>query len=79
MQTIGSITISGGIPTVGYNLVPLIILSMIKDAFEDYKRHKSDNEENNKLATSFNQTANKFTKKEWKEIYPGEIVKVESD
>ena len=50
MQTIESISISNQIPTVGYNLVPLVILSMIKDAFEDYKRHKSDAEENNKMA-----------------------------
>ena len=50
---------------------------MIKDAFEDYKRHKSDSEENNKMAVVYKHIDGKFTQKEWKEIYPGEIVKVE--
>jgi phospholipid-transporting ATPase len=54
MQMQQSITITSGLPTVGYNLVPLIILSMIKDAFEDYKRHKADKSENEKKALVYN-------------------------
>ena len=52
---------------------------MIKDAFEDYKRHKSDAEENNKMAIAYNQQTQRFDKKKWANIYPGEIVKIEQD
>lgn len=47
MQTIRSITISAGkavqaVPTIG-----VMILSMLKDLYEDVKRHRNDAEENN--------------------------------
>lgn len=32
-----------------FPLSVVILVSMIKDIFEDNKRHKSDNEENNKF------------------------------
>ena len=46
LQTVPLITISEGIPTMALPLTFVVILSMIKDAFEDYKRHKSDDKEN---------------------------------
>ncbi len=48
MQTRPAITISAGVPA---NLGPLILvlfISLIKDAYEDYQRHKRD--ENMNLA-----------------------------
>lgn len=39
MQTIKMISISGGSPVMGFPLMFVILVSMIKDAFEDYKRH----------------------------------------
>ena len=79
MQTRNAITITNGLPTVGYNLVPLIILSMIKDAFEDYKRHKADGAENNKTVNVYNPKSGKFVQKLWRSVYPGEILKLEDD
>lgn len=79
MQMQQSITITSGLPTVGYNLVPLIILSMIKDAFEDYKRHKADKSENEKKALVYNLAKCTFEQRAWKTIYPGEILKIEDD
>lgn len=46
MQTIKSISISGGKSAMAVPLFFVILTSMLKDAFEDYKRHKADNEEN---------------------------------
>ena len=46
MQTIKSISISYGKSAMALPLSFVILISMLKDAFEDYKRHKSDNEEN---------------------------------
>lgn len=44
------ISISGGKPVMLMPLAFVIGVSMIKDIFEDYKRHKSDRQENFKTA-----------------------------
>lgn len=49
MQMIPVISISAGKPVMLMPLSFVIIVSMIKDIFEDYKRHKSDKQENFKL------------------------------
>lgn len=46
MQTIPLISISGGKPAMAAPLVLVVLVSMVKDAFEDYKRAKQDKEEN---------------------------------
>jgi len=48
MQTIKSISISNGVPASAYPLAAVVAVAMLKDAFEDYKRNKSDSEENMK-------------------------------
>lgn len=48
MQTVKKISISGGKSVMSLPLGFIVMVSMIKDAFEDHQRHKSDNEENNK-------------------------------
>lgn len=58
-------------------LLPLgfiIFVSMLKDAFEDYKRHKSDFEENNKETLVLKN--GEFVKVLWKDLLIGDIVKV---
>jgi phospholipid-transporting ATPase len=53
MQTRPSITISGGYPA---NLMPLclvLIMSMLKDGYEDFQRFKKDKTENNKKVFIF--------------------------
>ena len=42
MQTIDIISISAGKPVMLMPLSFVIVVSMIKDIFEDFKRHKSD-------------------------------------
>ena len=42
MQMIDMISISNGKPAMALPLVVIILVSMVKDAFEDYKRHKAD-------------------------------------
>ena len=39
LQTVPAITISAGKPAMALPLTAVIIVSMLKDAFEDYKRH----------------------------------------
>lgn len=46
-----NITISDGLPTIYLPLVTIVILTAIKDFYEDYKRKKSDREENHSKCT----------------------------
>jgi len=43
MQTFKIISISGGTPMMIFPLSLVVIVSMVKDAFEDYARYKNDN------------------------------------
>ena len=46
MQMVEVISISNGSPAMAPPLMFVVCLSMIKDAYEDYKRHKEDHSEN---------------------------------
>jgi hypothetical protein len=50
MQMIDAISISGGQPAMLPPLIFVISASMIKDAYEDYQRHKDDDKENGQTA-----------------------------
>ena len=63
MQMITVISISNGQPAMLPPLAFVIILSMIKDAYEDYKRHKEDRGENNAECEVFSKETNRFEKK----------------
>ena len=57
----------------------VVAVSMIKDAFEDYKRHKSDGQENDTEAMLFDPTAKQFKVSQWKNIRVGQIVRLKCD
>ncbi|CAL9778069.1 unnamed protein product [Musa acuminata subsp. burmannicoides] len=65
--------------------VPLgtvLVLTAIKDAYEDYQRHRSDIAENNRLAAILplhRPQATATVKKKWKEVRVGELVRVEAN
>lgn len=48
LQVIPPISISGGKPAILLPLLFVVIVSAVKDLFEDLKRHKSDTRENNR-------------------------------
>lgn len=50
---------------------------MLKDFIEDYKRHKSDDQENNREALLL--TKNGWETKRWADILVGDLVKVFQD
>lgn len=63
-------------------LLPLsfvVIISMIKDIFEDLKRHKTDKLENNRKVLEGNPETGKFEKVSWKRLTVGRIVKINCD
>ncbi|KAL3631688.1 Alanine--tRNA ligase [Castilleja foliolosa] len=61
----------------GASILPLafvLLVTAVKDAYEDYRRHRSDKIENNRLAWVL--VDETFQQKKWKDIRVGEIVKV---
>lgn len=79
MQTIPSITISNGSPVMALPLTLVVLASMLKDAFEDHKRHKSDKSENTKKCKVYDQLKDKFEDKNWMDIGVGQLVRIHSE
>lgn len=64
----------------GASILPLAFVlgvTGIKDAFEDWRRHRSDKIENNRLAMVL--VNGKFEEKKWKDIRVGEIIKISAN
>ncbi|XP_059652856.1 phospholipid-transporting ATPase 1 [Cornus florida] len=64
----------------GASILPLafvLLVTAVKDAYEDWRRHKSDRIENNRLASVF--VNNQFQQKKWKDIQVGEIIKISAN
>ena len=57
-------------------LIFVVSLSMIKDAYEDFKRHKADRAENRATTEVFNSATKQFEKREWRFVEIGDLVKV---
>jgi phospholipid-transporting ATPase len=57
MQIIPSISISNNKPAMALPLAIVVLVSMFKDAIEDYKRHKNDDKENNTKALVYDAKA----------------------
>ena len=79
MQLNRSISISDGKSVMAVPLVFVVGLSMIKDAFEDYKRHLADAQENEKLVLCLSRHTGRFEEKQWCKIIVGDILKIKSD
>ena len=77
LQMIPSISQSNRMPTILVPLLMVVGLNGIKDYFEDYKRKKSDERENNSKTQLLKN--NRFVECEWKNLSPGNIIKVEKD
>ena len=77
LQTVKTISITNGVPTIAPSLVFVIFVSMVKDLLEDLKRWKSDAEENNGGVLVFENGF--FQKKTWKDLKVGKIVKIQED
>ena len=55
----------------------ILILTALKELFEDIKRHRADRKENSAKTQVYNQSTGKFQEIEWKDINPGDVLKVE--
>ncbi|KAL8259196.1 hypothetical protein R6Q59_027149 [Mikania micrantha] len=60
-----------------FPLLFVLTVTAIKDGYEDWRRHRSDRNENNKESLVLQ--IGKFKPKKWKDIQVGEVVKISAD
>ncbi|KAK8953038.1 Phospholipid-transporting ATPase 1 [Platanthera guangdongensis] len=60
-----------------FPLLFVLCVTAIKDGYEDWRRHRSDRNENNRVAHVYQ--FGLFRKKTWKNIHAGEVVKIFCD
>ena len=77
LQSIPEISVSGGIPSILMPLCFVLSITALKDALEDLKRRKSDNEENSRKALV--RKNGDWVKTMWKDINVGDLVKIEKN
>ncbi|XP_039060422.1 phospholipid-transporting ATPase 1-like isoform X1 [Hibiscus syriacus] len=58
-------------------LAIVLLVTAVKDAYEDYRRHRADKIENNRLASVL--VNHEFQQKKWKDIQVGEIIKIHAN
>ena len=76
LQSIKELSYSGGSPIILLPLAFVVLLNGVKDLYEDFKRKKSDNKENNTECEIYDNVSKSFRKKKWKDVKLGHIVKV---
>jgi len=57
----------------------VLIFTMIKEAYEDYQRYKSDREMNNKLTRVLNPSNMNWEVKKWQYLAAGDIISLDCD
>jgi len=78
-QCIKEISNSNGKPVILFPLFIVVSVNGLKDFYEDWKRKKSDDQENNKNTLIYSSRKKNFIKKQWKDILLGDIIKVKED
>ena len=79
LQTIKNISYSNGSPIMLIPFSFVVMINGIKDLYEDLKRKKMNNIDNNRICEVFNISKNKFIKQKWKEVKLGDIVKIKKN
>ena len=76
LQCFPEISNADGKPIILMPLSVVVIVNSIKDFYEDWKRKKSDDEENNRKVEVYDLDKEKFIIKKWKDVFVGNILKV---
>mmetsp|Transcript_91190 Transcript_91190/g.162391 ORF Transcript_91190/g.162391 Transcript_91190/m.162391 type:complete len:1119 (+) Transcript_91190:76-3432(+) len=81
LQVTPKVTTTGGIPTIGAPLFLIVTLNAAKDALEDWRRHKSDREENERkcLCVTGSGASAKLEEKNWSDLRVGSMVVVRNN
>nr|CEL78271.1 TPA: P-type ATPase, putative [Toxoplasma gondii VEG] len=78
MQMVPQISDSDGLPTFLFPLSLVMVITAAKDAYENVKRTRADQEENNRLCRVVN-ASGEVELVPWKNLRPGNIVKLQCD
>ena len=73
---IDEISISGGQAAMAPPLILVVLVSMIKDGYEDINRHIDDAKENNEKTRKFNRQTGEFDECRWKDVKVGDFVRI---
>ena len=79
LQCFHEISNADGKPIILLPLSVVILVNSIKDFYEDWKRKKSDDEENNRKVEVYDLDKKDFVIKRWKNIIVGNIVKIKKN
>lgn len=79
LQTIKEISYSNGSPIMLIPFSFIVLINGIKDLYEDFKRRKMNNIDNNRLCEVYDGNKKKFVNKKWKEIKLGDIIKIKKN
>jgi len=76
LQVIPYVSVTQGIPTIALPLTTVLFMNAIKDAVEDWRRHKSDAEENARLTQCVE--GGKLLPKKWKDVHVGDLLLIKN-
>ena len=79
LQCFPEISNADGKPIILMPLCIVILVNSIKDFYEDWKRKRSDDEENNRKVEVYDLDKKEFVEEKWKNIFVGNIVKIKKD
>ena len=78
-QTVKEISNSNGQPVILFPLFIVISINGAKDFYEDWKRKKSDMEENEKSVLIYDKNDKKFYTNKWENVAEGDVLKICED
>ena len=76
LQTIKVISYSNGTPIMLIPFSFVVLINGVKDLYEDIKRRKMNNLDNNRICEVYDLKKNKFVNKKWEDIKLGDIIKI---
>ena len=79
LQTIKIISYSNGSPIMLIPFSFVVLINGIKDLYEDIKRRKMNNIDNNRICEVYDEYKNKFVNKKWEEVKLGDIIKIKKN
>ena len=79
LQTIKDISYSNGSPIMLIPFSFVVLINGIKDLYEDIKRKKMNNIDNNRICEVYDTKKNRFINKKWEEVKLGDIIKIKKN
>ena len=79
LQTIKEISYSNGSPIMLIPFSFIVLINGIKDLYEDIKRRKMNNLDNNRICEVYDGNKKKFVNKKWEKIKLGDIIKIKKN